>query len=75
MAKRHFNEIRRATGKTYPNQFNPELRDLLQLICKLEKYQKYEEDLYKLYGDLSNVVHGSTYISKDDAEEFIKETF
>ena len=75
IAKEHFDKIRRATGRTYPNQFNPEPRDLRQLICKLEEYQKYEEDLDKLYGDLSRVVHGTNIIRRDKAEEYIQETY
>lgn len=75
IAKEHFSKIRKATGKTYPNQFNPEPRDLRQLICKLEEYQEYEEELDKLYGELSRVVHGNKIVKRKEAEKFIQEVY
>ena len=75
IAKEHFDKIRSATGNIYLDQFDPSPRDLRYLICRLPEFEIYKEDLDKLYGDLSRIVHGSTIVKKNKAEEFMKETY
>ena len=75
IAKTYFDEIKRLTGKAYPNQFDPSPRDLRYLICRLPEFEEFKEDLDTLYGDLSRIVHGSSTVNKIKSEEYMKETF
>ena len=75
MAKSYFDRLKIDKKKKYINQYDPSPRDYRILICKLPEFEKYHDDLNTIYGDLSSVVHGNSNISKDDAEEFVKETF
>lgn len=75
IAKQYFNELRKKSRKTYPNEFDPSPRDLRNLICKLPEYEKFEENLDNMYGNLSRIVHGSMVINKEKSEYYMKETF